>query len=88
MQVDALHAQPHPAIYEFCKQQFNSECEPVKGSGGLREGHRLWLGCDCGNQSRAVNFRLMPKNRSGTIRQGEGLTYPDVAGDCEGLLCC
>lgn len=80
MQTGRITSQPI-GHYEFCKQ-FNSECEPVKGSGAAPK--VTDYGWDVIREiNRAVNFSVMPKTDLELFGKEEVWTYPQIAGDCE-----
>jgi predicted transglutaminase-like cysteine proteinase len=80
MQTGRITSQPI-GHYEFCKQ-FNSECEPVEGSGAAPK--VTDYGWDVIKEiNRAVNFSVMPKTDLELFGKEEVWTYPEIAGDCE-----
>jgi predicted transglutaminase-like cysteine proteinase len=80
MQTGRITSQPI-GHYEFCKQ-FNSECEPVEGSGAAPK--VTDYGWDVIKEiNRAVNFSVMPKTDLELFGKEEVWAYPEIAGDCE-----
>ena len=80
MQVGRVTSQPI-GHYDFCKK-FNSECEPVKGSGSApKVTDRGWEVIR--DINRAVNLSVMPKTDLALYGKEEHWTYPDTSGDCE-----